>query len=309
MPDASSERREGGVPNVPRSDAARGARGALASELLGTSRELRSRSEFWEPRYESRRLFSEVFGTFLLVFVAVGAGMVGARFGGDAVPASARAVAPGLMVMSIILFMGGVSGAHLNPCVTIAFAMRRDFPWRRVPGYVVAQFVGAVVASGLLVALLGSQGSSGLTLPGVGVAPLTAMLWETVLTTGLISVILGTSSGAQSVSWGAAIGVGGYIALAGLIGAPVSGASMNVTRSLAPALVAGDLTAWWVYVAGPLLGALLAVGIAWILRGAGGGIVGRRAASGTLGDLWIPGSGEPSHDQTPAEKNGPEVER
>ena len=103
------------------------------------------------------------------------------------------------MVMAIILFMGAVSGAHLNPAVSIAFALRRDFPWKRVPMYLVAQFAGAVLATLLLWALLGKQGSAGLTLPGHGISTGTALVWEIVLTTGLVSVIQGTASGAQQI--------------------------------------------------------------------------------------------------------------
>src|SRR6266542_1239621 len=117
--------------------------------------------DFWDNRYEGRRLFSEVLGTFFLVLVAVGGGMVNARFGGDAVPYVAQVVAPALMVAAIILFMGAVSGAHLNPAVSIAFALRGDFPWKRVPAYVVAQFAGAILATLLLWALIGKQGSAG----------------------------------------------------------------------------------------------------------------------------------------------------
>src|ERR1700684_2507888 len=94
--------------------------------------------DFWDDRYEGRRLFSELLGTFFLVLVAAGGGMVNARFGGNVIPAPARVVAPALMVMAIILFMGAVSGAHLNPAVSLAFALRGDFPWKRVPMYVVA---------------------------------------------------------------------------------------------------------------------------------------------------------------------------
>jgi len=252
--------------------------------------------DFRDARYEGRRLFSEVLGTFFLVLVAVGGGMVNTRFGGSAVPYGALVVSPALMVGAIILFMGAVSGAHLNPAVSIAFALRRDFPWRRVPAYVVAQFVGAILATLLLWGLLGKQGSAGLTLPGHGISPLTAMVWEVVLTTGLVSTILGVSSGAQQLGPIAALGVSSYIALAGLWGSPVSGASMNPARSLGPALVLGNWTAWWAYLLGPVAGGVIAVGIAWVLRGRGGGRSGRFAAQGTLGTTWLPGPIDPGQD-------------
>ena len=253
---------------------------------LGWPNSIAAQFSFWDDRYEGRRLFSELLGTFFLVLVAAGGGIVNARFGGHAVPAAARVVAPALMVMAIILFMGTVSGAHLNPVVSAAFALRGDFPWKRVPAYVAAQFAGAVLATLLLWALIGRHGEAGLTLPGPGIPAPVAMIWEMVLTTGLVSVILGTASGAQQVGAFAAIGVGSYIALAGLWGAPVSGASMNPARSLGPALVIGDWTDWWVYLAGPAAGAVIAAGIAYVLRGRGGGPHGRRAAQGTLGMLW-----------------------
>ena len=251
-----------------RRGAARHAEVALRS--IGQPNSVAGEFDFWDDRYEGRRLFSELLGTFFLVLVAVGGGMVSARFGGNAVPYGAKVVAPALMVMAIILFMGTVSGAHLNPAVSVAFAARGDFPWKRVPAYVVAQFLGAILATLLLWALIGKQGSAGLTLPGSGISATTAMLWEFVLTAGLVSVILGTASGAQQVGPLAAIGVGGYIALAGLWGSPVSGASMNTARSLGPALVKGDWTAWWAYLVGPVAGAAVAVGFAYILRGRGG---------------------------------------
>jgi aquaporin Z len=193
-------------------------------------------------------------------------------------------------------------GAHLNPAVSVAFALRGDFPWKRVPGYIVAQFIGAVLATLLLWALIGRHGSAGLTLPGPDISAPVAMLWEMVLTTGLISVILGTASGAQQVGTFAAIGVGSYIALAGLWGSLVSGASMNPARSLGPALVLGDWTAWWAYLVGPMAGGIIGVGIAYVLRGPGGGTYGTQAAEGTLGTLWVPGRiGQP----VPEEPRGP----
>jgi aquaporin Z len=259
---------------------------------MGQPNSIAHEFDFWDDHYEGRRLFSELLGTFFLVLAAVGGGMVNARFGGNAVPYGARVVSPALMVAAIILFMGAVSGAHLNPAVSVAFALRGDFPWRRVPSYIVAQFLGAVLATLLLWALIGKQGSAGLTLPGPGISATTAMLWELVLTTGLVSVILGTASGAQQIGPLAAIGVASYIALAGLWGSPVSGASMNPARSLGPALVLGDWTAWWAYLVGPVAGGVVAVGIAYVLRGRGGGLSAVQAAQGSLGPRWPPGQAQ-----------------
>ena len=281
---------------------------AIALRTMGEPNSFARRFDFWDSQYEWRRVFSELLGTFLLVLVAAGGGMVNARFGGHVVPAEARVVAPGLMVLAIIMFMGAVSGAHLNPAVSIAFALRGNFPWRRVPAYIAAQFVGAVLATLLLWAMIGRHGSAGLTLPGPGIPTLTAMFWEMVLTVGLVSTILGTASGAQQVGSIAALGVGSYIALAGLWGWPVSGASMNPARSLGPALVLGDWASWWAYLVGPVAGGVIAVGFAYVLRGSGGGAGGTRAAQGTLGTLWWPGRiGQPmpAPDRPEAQEPGP----
>jgi aquaporin Z len=279
----------------------------VAIRSIGQPNAIRHQFDFWDSSYEWRRLFSELLGTFLLVTVAVGGGMVNARFGGHAIPLAARVVSPALMVMAIILFMGSVSGAHLNPVVSLAFALRGDFPWRRVPLYIVVQLAGAILATLLLVGLIGKQGSAGLTLPGPGVSTGLALGWEVLLTAGLVSVILGTASGAQQIGSLAAIGVGSYIALAGLFGAPVSGASMNPVRSLGPAIVLGNWTSWWAYLIGPTVGAVIAVGIAWILRGRGGG-ASLRAAQGALGVLWQPdrpGPPRPASAEPPGGGPGP----
>jgi aquaporin Z len=235
--------------------------------------------DFQNPAYEWRRLFAEVLGTFFLVLVAAGASVVDAQSHGQ-VPLDARVVAPGLMVMTIIYFMGTVSGAHLNPAVTISFALRRDFPWKRVPGYIAAELVGGILAAGFLRATFGNIGSLGATEPGPGVSGWTATLIEVVLTAGLISVILGTASGARNVGANAALAIGGYVILAGLWAAPVTGASMNPARSLGPALVGGHWTDGWAYVVGPILGGIIAVGFAWILRGPPSNAA-REAAQGT----------------------------
>lgn len=195
---------------------------------------LQSARDFDNPIREWRRLFAETWGTFLLVLVAAGAHMVGA-VSGEATPA-AKVIAPGLMVMVVIYFMGSVSGAHLNPAVTFAFAVRRNFPWRRVPGYLVAQAVGGLAAVFFLRELFGSVGDLGATLPKHGVSHSVALAIEIVLTAGLVNVILGTATGARNVGANGAIAIGAYIALAGLWAGPLSGASMNPMRSLAPDL-------------------------------------------------------------------------
>ncbi|MGE5408292.1 MAG: MIP/aquaporin family protein [Syntrophothermus sp.] len=241
--------------------------------------EFGDRRDFDDPRLEWRRLFSELLGTFLLVLVAAGGGLLHAK---GEISLAAAVVAPGLMVMAIILFMGAVSGAHLNPAVSVAFALRGDFPWKRLPGYLIVQLIGATLACLFLLAVFGNVEHLGATLPGAGYQDWQALLMEIALTAGLVSVILGTASAAQNVGAIAALGVGGYIALAGLWAAPVSGVSMNPARSFGPALVSGDFTSYWVYLIGPLAGALIAVGCAVVLRGRGGSAISRAAGSGVL---------------------------
>ena len=236
--------------------------------------------DFLESSHEWRRLFAEAWGTFLLVVVAAGAVVVGAQSGG-AISLGMKVVAPGLMVMAIIYFMGAVSGAHLNPAVTLAFAVRRNFPWSRVPGYITAQIIGGIAAAYFLRVLFGVQGLLGATTPGPGVSHFTALAIEVLLTTGLVSTILGTASGARNIGSNGALAVGGYISLAGLWAAPISGASMNPARSFSPDLIRGDMSTTWIYVVGPLLGTIIAVGFEWILKG-------KPTAAGTLaarGDL------------------------
>jgi aquaporin Z len=236
---------------------------------------------FGDASREWRRLFAELFGTFLLVLVGAGAPVVNA-FSHGSIGRGAAVTAPGLTVMAIILFMGTVSGAHLNPAVSVAFAARGDFPWRRVPGYVVVQLIGATLAVLFLDAMFGKVGMLGATVPGAGIDNLQAMLMELVLTVGLVSTILGTASGAQNVGALSAVAVAGYIVLAGLWSSPITGASMNPARSFAPDLVLGDFSHYWVYAVGPVVGGLVAVGVAFVLRGRGGDEHAIVAAQGTL---------------------------
>src|ERR1700754_3836460 len=155
-----------------------------------------SLNDFHDPSQEWRRLFSELLGTFFLVLVAAGGGMMGQAFPGT-ISRAAAVVAPGLMVMAIILFMGKVSGAHLNPAVSVAFALRGDFPWSRVPGYIIVQLIGATLAALFLHGVIDVSATFGSNYVAPGYSAGQGSLMEALLTMGLVSVILGTASGAQ----------------------------------------------------------------------------------------------------------------
>jgi aquaporin Z len=242
--------------------------------------------DFDDPKKEWRRLFSELLGTFFLVLVGAGGGVVNAASHG-AIPLAVRVAAPGMMVLGIILFMGAIGGAHLNPAVSLSFAARGDFPWRRVPGYIVMQLLGSTLACLLLWAIFGKLAQLGATEPGAGFTAVQAMWTEMILTVGLVSVILGTASAAQNVGPMSAIAVGAYIILAGFWAAPVSGASMNPARSFGPDLATGDFSNYWVYIVGPIVGGLIAVGFAFVLRGRSD-VGGAKAAQGLLDRVELP---------------------
>ncbi|WP_329572038.1 MIP/aquaporin family protein [Kitasatospora sp. NBC_01266] len=243
-----------------------------------------------------RRLGAEGVGTFFLVLVAAGAGVVAAVTGGRVTPA-AQAIAPGAMVLALIYTLGVTSGAHLNPAVTLAFAARGHFPWRRVPAYVGAQLLGAVAAAAVLRALFGTAGQLGASRPGPGVGTGAAFALEVLLSLGLMTVILGTSTGARNIGHNSAIAIGGYVALAGLWAGPASGASMNPARSLAPVLLGGHGGPLWIYLLGPLIGAGLAVPLAWLLRGPPSPAA-TQAAQGTDLDGGTAGNGTEPDDGT-----------
>jgi aquaporin Z len=221
--------------------------------------------QFLDPSRAWRRFFAEMWGTFLLVLVACGAAVVSKL--SSEVTLAMQVAAPGIMVMTIIYFMGTVSGAHLNPAVTIAFALRSHFPWKKVPVYIAAQLAGAILATLFLKALFGETGDIGATTPKLELTPLQAFLIEIVLTTGLINTILGTASGARNIGHNAGIAIGGYIALAGFWAGPLTGASMNPARSLAPDVARGNFDTTWIYLCATITGAFIAVGFEWILKG------------------------------------------
>lgn len=202
------------------------------------------------------RLASEVFGTFALVFAGTGAIVINQVQGG-VITHPGVALVFGLVVVAMIYAFGDVGGAHFNPAVTLAFAAAGRFPWREVPGYLAAQAVGGFLASGILRVLFPDQTSLGATLPA-GSALQSAIL-EIILTVLLMLVILRVSTGAKEKGITAGIAIGSVVALEALFAGPISGASMNPIRSLAPAVVSGEWKHLWIYLLCPTLGALLAV--------------------------------------------------
>ncbi len=203
-----------------------------------------------------KKLFAEFLGTFALVFAGTGAIVID-RVSDGAIGHAGIALTFGLVVTAMIYALGDESGAHLNPAVTTAFAAAGRFAWREVPAYIAAQVLGAFAASGLLRALFPASATLGATLPAG--APMQSFILEIVLTFLLMFVILSVSTGAKEKGITAGIAIGAVIALEAMFAGPICGASMNPARSLAPAIVSGHLEHLWLYLAAPVLGALLAV--------------------------------------------------
>jgi MIP family channel proteins len=198
----------------------------------------------------ARSLVAEAIGTFALVFAGCGAIMVDAKT--HQLGHVGVALSFGLVIMAMIYAVGHISGAHLNPAVTFAFALTRHFPRSRVATYWAAQVVGAVLAAYLLRASLGDIANVGATFPAGSDAQ--SFLWEIVMSGFLMFVILAVATDTRAIGEAAAIAIGGTVALDAMFGGPVSGASMNPARSLGPALVSGSLDALWIYLTAPLVG-------------------------------------------------------
>jgi len=210
-----------------------------------------------------RTSLAEFIGTFCLVFAGTGAIVINDVAGGQ-ITHLGVALTFGLIVLAMIYTVGDVSGAHLNPAVTIAFAVAGRFEFRRVPAYLASQFLGGLAASSLLRCLFPAHATLGATLPAG--SPWQSLILETVLTAMLMLVILNVSTGAQEKGITAGIAVGAVIALEALFAGPISGASMIPARSLAPGLLSGRFEHLWVYFAGPILGAIIAVPTCCALR-------------------------------------------
>ena len=210
-----------------------------------------------------RAAIAEAFGTFALVFAGTGAIVVNATHGGS-ITHVGIALTFGLIVLAMIYALGDVSGAHLNPAVTLAFVVAGRFSIHDVPRYVVAQALGAFAASFVLQLMFPDHPTLGATLPSG--SPVQSWVMEFILTLILMTVILGVSTGSEEKGVLAGIAIGSTIALEALFAGPVSGASMNPIRSLAPAVVSGHLEHLWVYLSAPIAGAIAGVGIWSLIR-------------------------------------------
>jgi aquaporin Z len=210
-----------------------------------------------------QKLASEFLGTFGLVFAGTGAIVINHATGG-AITHPGIALTFGLVVLAMIYTFGDVSGAHFNPAVTVAFAAARRFSWGEVPGYLAAQCLGAGLASGVLRLLFPADATLGATRPAGGA--IQSFVLELILTALLMLVILSVSAGAKEKGITAGIAVGAVIALEAMFAGPICGASMNPARSLAPALVSGNVESLWIYLLAPVAGALLAVPLICVVR-------------------------------------------
>ena len=216
------------------------------------------------PTRATGKLAAEFLATFIMVFAGTGAIVIDQAHGG-VIGHVGVALTFGLVVMAMIQAFGDISGAHMNPAVTLAFAVAGRFPWSRVAGYILAQLAGAFAASGLLKFLFPASVTLGATLPAGSVGQ--AFVLEIVLTAILMLTILSVSTGAREKGITAAIAIGSVVGLEAMFAGPISGASMNPARSLAPAVVSGNFQHLWLYPAATVIGALLAVPLCRLVRG------------------------------------------
>jgi len=213
----------------------------------------------------ARRALAEGLAAFALVFAGCGAIVADARYGG-ALGTVGVGLVFGLVIMAMVYATGHLSGAHINPAVTVAFTLTRHFPPRDAVAYVTAQVAGASAAALVLLAAWPAEPAHlGVTVPHVGAG--TAVLYEAVLTAILMFVIMAVATDTRAVGAAAAIAIGGAIGLDAVFGGPVTGASMNPARSFGPALVSGEWDDFWVYVLGPLAGAALGALAYQVVRG------------------------------------------
>ncbi|MFT5848299.1 MIP/aquaporin family protein [Psychroserpens sp.] len=205
-----------------------------------------------------KKYYSEAIGTFAMVFCGCGAMTVNEITGGSITHVGV-AITWGLIVMSMIYAFGDISGAHFNPAVTFGFAYAKKFPWQEVPKYIISQAIGAFLACLILLFLFPESETLGSTLPAEGFEPYRAFVLELILSFFLMVVIINVSTGSKEIGTMAAIAVGSVILLEAMFAGPMTKASMNPIRSLAPAVISGNLQHLWLYLTAPFIGAFLAV--------------------------------------------------
>jgi len=283
VPGASGVAATPGAPSAPRASVAPITTKEIDLErdsMLGDRFMIRFSEDTLRHRPLGVRLIVEFVGTFILVTVAAGSGVINHYVGGGPISRTAAVIAPGAIVMAMIYALGPLSGLHINPAVTLAFTARRVFKAIWAVPYIAVQLAGAVCAALVLQLMYGHVASGGnypIAKPG---GEWRSLVMEIILTAILVTVILNTATGYRSIGHNAALAVGATVALLGLFASPISGASMNPARTLGPDIVAVDFTGWWIYLVGPIVGGAVAVMMIGLVRGRPGKDDERESAEG-----------------------------
>ena len=238
-----------------------------SAEMIGSRYLIKFEEDTLRHRPLWIRLIIEFVGTFFLVTVAAGSGVINHYAGGGPISRTAAVIAPGAVVIAMIYALGPLSGLHINPAVTLAFTARGVFKAAWVVPYLIVQFAGAICAALFLQAMYSHVDAGGnypIAKPG---GDWRSLVMEIVLTAILVTVILNTATGYRSIGHNAALAVGSTVALLGLFASPISGASMNPARTLGPDIVSLNFTGWWIYIVGPIVGAAIAVMLIGLVRG------------------------------------------
>jgi glycerol uptake facilitator-like aquaporin len=258
-----------GAPPVQEPRAADGLMPVGKAALIASIGGQRGYADWTNPDHRLRRLLSEFIGMAGLTFVLSGGAAVLARYGGPALPrwqtVLVLSLVSALWLVVAVYFLGDIS-AHFNPATTLAFALRRDMGWVMAGAYWVVQFVAAIGGSYLARGFFGAGGHLAATVPPAGLH-WQAAGFEAVITFGLVLTVLNMANGPKLNGPFVPLAVGAYILAWGTMGGPYDGASMNPARSLGPDVAIRELSTWWVYLIGPIVGAVVAVAVAYVLRG------------------------------------------
>lgn len=238
--------------------------GTLASSVDGSATSPEQK-DVAIPLYT--KLFAEFIGTFALTLVIAGSVVIPSASQSTVLPA-AVAVAGGLTLMALVYSIGRLSGAHVNPAVTLAIALRGDFAWKDVPLYWIAQLIGGILAAAVLLGTFGNVAHLGSTLPSPATSAAQVFVLEMIMTAILVTVVLSvTKEPSTQIGHNAGLAIGAALTLCMLLGITASGASLNPARSIGPALLSGSTQLLWIYIVAPMVGALIAAGIDIVIHG------------------------------------------